>query len=174
MTLTTHAIIGASVAELFPQHYILAFVAGFISHLVIDSLPHFDYQIKSSKRNVNNPLDNDVIIGRAFIGDLLRIGFDACLGVLLAIIIFMYALHFGNITLVLIGAVAGILPDPLQFIYWKTRSPLLLPLQKFHIWIQKGKSLHIHPFYGLLLQFGLVVVVVAFIDFAHVYLKIKF
>jgi hypothetical protein len=47
MILSTHAIVGAALASLMPSHPIAAFAAGFASHFVIDSTPHWDYPLKS-------------------------------------------------------------------------------------------------------------------------------
>jgi len=159
MTLTTHAIVGAAAASLFPASPVLAFAAGFASHFAIDSLPHWDYRLLSKQDNPGDKLSEDMKFGRMFVFDLLRIGSDAALGVLLAAFIFSFWLFNLPLWFVVMGALAGILPDPLQFVYYKTRSKLLLPLQRFHIWVQKGKSIH-PPFYiGLLYQVLLVAVI---------------
>lgn len=160
MTLTTHAIVGAASAQLFPAHPALAFSAGFVSHLAIDSLPHWDYEILSLKHDERDPLSDDMVLGKKFLFDLVRIGSDALLGLVFSLLIFFYFFHTSTVTLILIGAAGGIFPDFLQFVYWKTRSKILTPLQRFHIWIQEGKSLHIHPLAGLSLQFAMVIVLV--------------
>ena len=157
MTLTTHAVAGATVAELFPSHPVLAFSAGFISHLAIDFLPHWDYKILSLQEDKKNPLNTDMILGKYFLLDLTRIGFDAFLGLILSLFIFGYFFN-KSLAIALIGAVGAFLPDALQFVYWKSRSKFLLPLQRFHIWVQEGKSLHIHPLLGLSLQLILIVI----------------
>ncbi|KKT77753.1 MAG: hypothetical protein UW74_C0034G0008 [Candidatus Giovannonibacteria bacterium GW2011_GWC2_44_8] len=162
MTLTTHAIIGATAAQLFPTRPVLAFSAGFASHLVIDSLPHWDYALFSLKRDIKNPLNNDMAIGKNFVLDLMRISLDAFLGLLLSFFIFYYFLHTLPATLVLAGVIGGLLPDFLQFVYFKTRSNVLAPLQKFHIWIQEERELRVHPFIGISLQLALVIVVISF------------
>lgn len=164
MTLTTHAIVGAAAASLFPASPVLAFAAGFASHLAIDSLPHWDYRIlsKQDPLKVEDKLQENMNVrSKEFVFDLLRIGSDAALGVVLACFIFSFWLFQFPLWLAVLGAVAGILPDPLQFVYYKTRSKLLLPLQRFHIWVQKGKSIY-PPFYiGLGLQLALVAAVLA-------------
>ncbi len=60
---------------------------------------------------------------------------------------------------------AGMLPDPLQFVYYKTRSRLLVPLQRFHIWIQKGKQIYPPALLGLSYQLLLVAAVVSLVWF---------
>ena len=165
MTLTTHAVVGAAAASLFPTNPALAFSAGFVSHLVIDSLPHWDYRVLSKKQDFNRLNDDMNVYDKRFVYDLLRIGGDALLGTILAIYIFSFWLFDLPVWFVVLGAWAGILPDPLQFVYWKTRSKLLLPLQRFHVWIQKGKSIEVSPIVGLFLQCILVFLVVSALKF---------
>jgi len=161
MTLTTHAVVGAAAASLFPSQPVLAFAAGFVSHLAIDALPHWDYSILSKQQETNRLNDDINVHNKKFFFDLARIGSDALLGTILAVLIFSFWLFDLPIWFVVLGAWAGILPDPLQFVYWKTRSKLLLPLQRFHIWIQKGKSIAPPPLLGLFYQLLLVVTLVA-------------
>lgn len=160
MTLTTHALVGAAAAQLFPQQPYLAFAVGFASHFAIDALPHWDYRPASLEKDQENPLDTDMRLGKQFIFDLIRIGSDAILGVVLSVIIFSFTIFHAPLPIVLIGAMAGILPDPLQFAYFKTRSIILEPLQRFHIAVQKGKSLYIKSLYGIGLQATLVLLIV--------------
>lgn len=155
MMLSTHAVAGAAVAELFPNHPVLAFVVGFASHFVLDSLPHWDYKLRSARKN-ENPLETDMELGRDFIVDIGKIAVDNVVG-------FAAALAFAKFThlplsIAFIGACGGVIPDALQFVYFKTRSKLLEPLQRFHIWIQEGRSLHIATWKGISLQAALVIV----------------
>lgn len=159
MTLATHAIVGAAFAELFPTHPIGAFAAGFASHLAIDSLPHWDYLPLSLRKDKERPLETDMVVGKNFLKDSLKIGLDALIGMIIAISIFNYFFHTAPLSITTIGAIAGILPDPLQFVYYKTRSQLLLPLQRFHVWVQKGKSLDVKPWIGVSLQLVLVIII---------------
>ena len=161
MTLSTHALVGAAVATLFPTHPAAAFVAGFASHLAIDSLPHWDYKPRSLVKNYEDPLETNMTVGKDFLMDFVKIALDAIIGASLAMLIFYVLFHVASITIIMIGVVAGILPDPLQFVYWKTRTPLLLPLQRFHIWVQKGKNLEVKPWIGISLQVGLVIIISA-------------
>ena len=90
MTLTTHAIVGATAASLFPEHPIIAFAAGFCSHFAIDSLPHWDYALLSKIEGATKLQGDMDIKNPLFLLDLLRIGSDALLGTTLAIFIFSF------------------------------------------------------------------------------------
>ena len=167
MTLTTHAIIGAAAAKIFSFNPILAGLAAFASHFIIDAIPHWDYQPKSFTKDPNNPMNNNMKVGKDFMRDLTRISGDASCGVIFSLFIFppenVY-LFF----IIMIGAFFGIIPDPLQYAYWKIRREPLISLQKFHIWIHsKNKKLSIERRWvvGTVLQAVLVIFVVGLTKF---------
>ena len=60
------------------------------------------------------------------------------------------------------GAIAGMLPDALQFAYFKWRHEPLVSLQKFHNWVHPKLSLHNKPFIGVLSQ-AIVILLIVFI-----------
>jgi len=133
MILTTHAIVGAAAGRLV-FNPLLSFIMGFISHFLIDAVPHWSYPLASLSRDKKNLLKNDMIINRHFIKDLIFIAVDFCSGIILAIFIFQGRIGFINISLpLLFGALGGILPDILQFAYFKIRREPLIALQKLHI-----------------------------------------
>ncbi len=141
MTLTTHAIVGAAAARLFPQHPVLAFSAAFASHFLIDAIPHWDYSLRSYKRDESNHLNNDMSTsGLNFVLDLLDIGFDLFLAMFLPFLIFGSVI-FSESFIVLCGIIGGVLPDALQFVYMKFRHEPLVSLQKFHILIHTGTKI---------------------------------
>jgi len=137
MILSTHAIVGGAIACLLPSHPILVAVASFASHFAIDAIPHWDYPLKSIAlgRSANN---RRLKMNGLFLRDLSFIGFDACVGLALAIWLFAVP---GTAWVVALGALAGMLPDPLQFVHsiWP-REPLN-SLQRFHGWIHSKRKL---------------------------------
>ncbi len=157
MTLATHAVVGALTAQLFPAHPLVSFVVGFASHFLIDAIPHWDYHLASFRENRESALGNDMHISKKSILDFIKIGFDICLGIFLSFAI------IGPVPLrgasVFWGAVGGILPDPLQFVYWKFRREPFLSLQRFHVWIHTKKKLKGRPLVGIPLQVALVAIV---------------
>jgi hypothetical protein len=160
MTLATHALVGASAAVLFPEKPLEAFLVGFVSHFAIDSLPHLDYKLYSFETNTNDSLSADMKFGKAFLIDLRNTAIDSILGVSLSVIVFAVFVFQAPIITVFIAACAGILPDFLQFVYFKTRSKLLEPLQKLHIWVHKWKIPKISWRIGILSQALLVLLIV--------------
>ena len=160
MILTTHAIAGAAIAQFFPAHPVLAFGAGFVSHFLLDTIPHWDYTLRSSKKDEQNPLSVDMEVGKDFFVDLVKIGFDIMLGVFASAFILGFVFGVPITTAAWLGMFGGMLPDFLQFAYMKWRREPLLSLQKFHHWIHSEKKLKQYPFSGILLQTLLVAVVV--------------
>jgi hypothetical protein len=137
MILSTHAIVGGAVASLCPSHPMLVAVLGFASHFAIDAIPHWDYPLQSIsvKAGANN---RKLKLNRQLFLDLFLIGFDACAG--LALTLWLFATP-ENLVLIALGAIAGMSPDPLQFVHsLYPRQPLKL-LQRFHVWIHSKQRL---------------------------------
>lgn len=156
MVLSTHAVVGAGVALMMPQHPVLGFLAGFMSHFVLDSLPHWDYPLFSVMSDEEKPMDTDMnVFSKMFLLDLLKIFLDMMIG---AVAIYLL---FGNkhIPLVLFaGAAGGILPDVLQFAYFKFRKWPLTVLQRFHNWAHTENKLNHRHILGPTLQLIFVIV----------------
>jgi hypothetical protein len=156
MTLTTHAIVGAAAARVFSFHPVAAFFAAFASHFLIDALPHWDYKLRSARHDDQNPMNDDMAINRDFFVDLIKIGCDAFLGLLLSYIIFQPSGDY-QLWIIGLGVFGGILPDPLQFLYFKWRHEPMVSLQKFHIWIHTDLKLENRWISGGILQLTLIV-----------------
>ncbi|MBP6948494.1 MAG: hypothetical protein KBC41_02400 [Candidatus Pacebacteria bacterium] len=154
MILATHAVVGTIVATTLTSNPYIAFTIAFGSHFMLDSIPHWDYSLLSFKKDPEGKLNHDMVIGKKFLFDLTRIGIDALIGAIISFTLAFYILDIHSIPLVCATILGGILPDPLQFVYWKTRSRFLLPLQKFHKWIH-ARSIQIHHTHGLLLQIAI-------------------
>ncbi len=152
MTLTTHAITGAALASLTPNQPLVGFAVGFVSHFVLDAIPHWDYPLASQKRDGDNPLNDDIVINKDFVKDLFIIGFDGVIGLLLACLFYIYYLKYSALV-ILCGIVGATLPDALQFIQIKFKHEPFNTLRKFHIvWIHSKTRLDSRPFLGILLQ----------------------
>ncbi len=151
MILVTHSALGAALGAMAGEPALGA-ALGFASHFVLDAIPHWDYELRSSRKDEQNPLNDDLIIGRDFWFDLLKIGLDAALGLGLA---FWLAGGLG-----LAGAFGALLPDFLPFAYFKFRRfPPLRALQKFHLRVHATRRLT-EPILGSGLQLALIIIVV--------------
>lgn len=154
MILTTHAIVGASVAQLFPAHPAVAFAAGFVSHFILDSFPHWDYDLASARRD-NDGHVKDLAVNAAFARDLLKIAFDFVIGF---VSVYFFLGQVGNESQLLWGAIGGVAPDFLQFVYFKLRVWPLTKLQRFHQYIQRGRKIR-SPWWGIATQMLVVAIV---------------
>lgn len=139
MILATHALAGAAVAELFPQHPVLGFFAGFVSHFVLDAIPHQDYYLESlvHKRNINAV---DMEIGPAFMRDLMKMSLDLAIG--FTGVWFLFSRFHHPLLAGIAGGIGGVLPDAFQFLYFKFR--IGQSLQRFHTRIQESTLLENH------------------------------
>lgn len=161
MILTTHAVTGAVVGALASNNLPVAAFAGLASHFLLDAIPHMDYHLWSSHEDEVQPLNNDIDVWNPhFLSDLLKIGFDMAFGLLLVVILFFAAdprVFLGA----LVGAVFAILPDPLQFIYMKTRREPFVTIQKFHIFMDTKIKLKRIPWLGISTQILLVLIMIS-------------
>ncbi len=133
MSLATHALVGVAAARLFPQRPVTAFTVAFASHFLLDAIPHWDYPLGSYRSGPNNGMGADMVLGRAFFVDLLHIGTDAFLGVLLCAAVF-WPVPGPRLDAFILGVTGGMLPDALQFVYLKFKHQPFTALQRFHLW----------------------------------------
>jgi hypothetical protein len=138
MILTNHAIVGAALASLVPNAPVAGFAIGFLSHFVLDAIPHWDYDLQSIKEDKNNPLNNEMPLNGKFLKDILKIGLDFFVGLSLSFLIFVVYFKY-SILAIFCGVAGAMTPDALQFIYMKWRHEPLISLQRFHLWIHAEK-----------------------------------
>lgn len=74
--LSTHAVVGAAIAALMPDHPALAFVSRIASHFAVDAIPHWDYPLRAISIKPNN--DPALTMNLALFQDLGLIALDAC------------------------------------------------------------------------------------------------
>src|ERR1044072_2451537 len=123
MFLSTHAIAGAAVATLFPQQPVLGLAVGFVSHFVLDAIPHFDYKLESTEYG-DDMKKIDMPFGPKFARDLARTGVDSASGLVLSIALFGGGAPYG-IILAILGAGAGVVPHVVQVGYMKMERAAL-------------------------------------------------
>ncbi len=159
MILMTHAIAGAAAARLFPSNPVAAFIAAFLSHFVLDAISHWNYKLLSHKKNPSDPLNGDMIFGKKFIIDISKIFLDFIAGIVLSIWLFNPQSDYQTSILIL-GALGGMLPDALQFAYWKLKIEPFRSLQKFHRWIHTKYEIENHLVLGVISQALIIAIIV--------------
>lgn len=162
MILAPHAIAGAGLASMIPEHPIWGFVLGYASHFVLDVIPHWDYKLSSKIEDKNNPMNSDILINKKFILDLFKMGLDTFLGLFLSFLFFGLNEPSYVLVAILCGVTGGVLPDVFQFAYYKWRHWPLSTLQKFHLKMHSKIRLESGIKSGLLIYLALVSWIVAF------------
>lgn len=160
MTLTSHAVVGAAIVSAVPTHPVLAFSLGFCSHFLLDAIPHWDYPLGSMLEDKENPMNSDMKIGKSFLFDLCKIGLDFLLGFILTFLFFGLGRDFSYNNVLFFGALGAVLPDALQFLYFKWRHEPIVSLQKFHQWIHSKIELKDKPVLGISSQIIFIALVV--------------
>jgi hypothetical protein len=158
VTLTTHGIVGGAIVGLLPSHPIVGLCLAFASHFLLDSIPHWDYPIRSD--SVRPEKKAVMKYDWALLADAITIGTDAILGLALALILFGTVNKPGLFILVGLGASAAILPDALQFAYARFPREPLASLQRFHEWIHTSYQMRKQPVVGVVSQIAFVAIVV--------------
>jgi len=113
MIIIPHMLVGAAIGRRVHNIW-LVFIFGFISHYLLDFLPHWDYL---SRIEITNP------------DHLIKIGLDFILGVS---IIFILIRSCSKKWLVLVGIIAALLPDFLNVIYYSFGFQWLELLSQLH------------------------------------------
>lgn len=169
MILSVHATFGAAVASLVPTHPLEAFTLGFVSHFLIDAIPHKDYELISIDHDPAGKMKPfDFLTEKIkLLRDVLLVSFDALLGIVLAFLFFFNPVHPG---IFLIGAVASMIPDFLTFLYLLIKHKSLNVFFSFHSSIVHSKIvLNLNQVVGVILQFcTLAVLIVILFGVKHV------
>jgi hypothetical protein len=153
MILSVHAIFGAAVASLVPNHPGLGFALGFASHLALDMIPHRDYDLISVDKIADNKLKFSEGIFNKFrlLRDMAVVSLDAVLGLILAFMFFfnpVYPLAF------IVGAFGSLLPDFLTFVYLVIKHRSLELFYNFHASFVHSKIiLNLNQVVGVFFQF---------------------
>ena len=165
MTLSTHAVVGATSAALFPSHPITAFIAGFLSHFILDAIPHWDYKILSAYANPDMALSKkSAMADKYFMLDLLRTGSDAFIGLSVVFLIW-YPAFSAEWRILLLGAIGGMFPDFLQFVYARFPHQPMTAIQRFHNFIHADYRLDDKPVLGIFLQIVTMICVVILVKY---------
>jgi hypothetical protein len=156
MILSTHAVVGAAIATLLPRDPVLVFAAGVASHFVIDAIPHWDYPLRGI--SVGRSQTRAIRLNSALFRDVCLIGLDAVAGLALAILLFG---HSAPLWIIALGAIAAMLPDPLQLVHRLYPREPLRTLQRFHEWMHTDTRLGWRIGVGSQLVFSWAVVIAA-------------
>ena len=137
MVLASHIIVSGLLASQ-TGNYFLAALIGFISHYILDAIPHWDnYLSLNFKPRAEN--EKGFLWHKFFIKEAVKIAVDIFAGLIILFLLFRI-FEPVNVFPALIGIFFGILPDPLQLLYFITKWKLLKLNADFQYAIQKIKQ----------------------------------
>ena len=154
MILTPHAIIGAAVSNMLPIYPELGFVLAFFSHYIADSIPHNHYRHDSFILKETKCIAS-LIHNIKGLYQFSLIMFDFFIGLFLSILIF--SRDWNTLLITLLGVIGGVLPDFLQFLYFKFKKWPFVSLQKFHGKFECKKNIEHKPFLGASIQLATII-----------------
>ena len=113
MVFTPHIIVGAAIGAK-TQDLGLIIILGFLSHFIMDKLPHWDYSwsgVRNFKKDKNF---------KAFFSDSLKMAADITFGLLIVFLILWYKniLSFDYLPFILFGIFISLLPDMIYGFSW--------------------------------------------------------
>lgn len=166
MILTAHIVAAGAISKPVFQNPGLVFLLALVSHYLLDTIPHWDYQAKSVKKDKNNSMVKASVLPgkKLFRNDLLKMGLDASIGTLIAFFMIKPSLDWHSFSLMASLIIGATLPDFITGInlFWK-KFPTL-EFTKFHHFIHsKNKILNKKPLLGLSLYIiGIVFLLILF------------
>lgn len=130
MILTPHAVVGAALANIFPNNPEIGFSLALASHYVLDTIPHWEYKldgfVDEKKDKVTSITKNFKLVFKP----LLFIFSDFLLAIILSYLLFVRDRYSFYLTIG--GVFFSVLPDFLQFVYLKFQNIFWIKVQKIH------------------------------------------
>lgn len=152
MFLTVHATLGAAIGY-YSGNIWLSFIAGLVSHLVLDAIPHGDEILIEKKSFFTFPDIKKIIKIASLDGFIMMIW-----------LLFLYRQNLLPLTLpILAGIFGSILPDGLSGIYLLTNNSLLKKITLAHWSLHHFIKIHVSLFFGFIIQLSLVLLFLSII-----------
>jgi hypothetical protein len=140
MTLTTHSVAGALIAQTFVSIPVIGLPLAFFSHFVLDAIPHREYKTVAIFDSNGISTDKKLFSRPGIWSDLFKIGLDFGLGlVMIVLLVWIWGVSLNG--LVVTGGLLGMFPDFMQFVYSRLPIKPLKILQSFHMWIHTDSHL---------------------------------
>jgi hypothetical protein len=158
MILTPHAIVGATLANIFPDNPALGFSLAFTSHYVLDMLPHVDYKFSNFLDTKTKKL-NSIFYDKKLYSNFLSIVIDFLAAVLICVLFFVRS--YKSLFITLVGVAGGVLPDFLQFLYYKFNMQPWIFFQKIHTKFHALIKVKNSYFWGIFLEIFIPILILA-------------
>lgn len=160
MILFSHAIAGAAAANLFPDNPAAGLAAAFLSHYLIDTIPHRDYEIEhffdEDPKTAKKAFRNMTAKFKFFASVTL----DAVLGVFLSLVLFVRDER--SLYLTIMGIAIAFLPDLFQFLFHKFKKQPWIFFQYIHDAFHHPDKMKNRPVVGTLTQAGTIFLIILF------------
>lgn len=130
MILTPHAIVGATLTNLFPSNPEVGFSLAFMSHYFLDMIPHAEYSLSGFIEDKKEKADSISYNLKSAFKPLLFIGIDLTIGIVLSYFIFVRDEQ--SLYLTIGGVFFAVLPDFLQTVYLKFKNRFWTKVQRVH------------------------------------------
>lgn len=152
---------GAAAAKVLSSHPLEAFVIGWLSHYILDSVVHWDYPLSITGGEEHAPLNIREASKKLIAYDVAKVLIDVLLG---ALIIYVLSRNFSpdNIHLLIAGAFGATIPDFLQFLYGVFKVRILAILQDFHNFMHAKRTLKGRPIFGITAQICVILIATYF------------
>lgn len=156
MFLTVHATLGAAIGY-YSGNIWLGFIGGFISHLLLDIIPHGDEILAEGKPFFTSKDIKKIIKVASLDGFIMTIWF-----------LFLYWQNLLPLTLpILAGIFGSILPDGLGGIYLLTDNSLLKKITFVHWNLHHLIKIRLSLFFGFIVQFTCLAIFYLLLFFRH-------
>ena len=126
MILASHIIVSGLLGAT-TQNYFLAATLGFFSHFIVDAIPHWDDYLSPEFDSRAKSEKSLFLKSRYFYKEISKVAIDILIGISVLSLIFFKTSGFDNITYAAVGIFFGVLPDPLQLLYFMTNWRFLKP-----------------------------------------------
>lgn len=130
MVLSVHTLVGGALGAVLPVAPATSFVIGFISHFVLDAIPHSDYPLRSLSKDREDRGGDAMVKDARLAHDIFVNGIDGILGFLVLISL---TVNSGSLVPIVFGAIGACVPDGLQFLHF------MFPKVR---WLKAFKSFH--------------------------------
>lgn len=124
MILASHVII-SGILGAQTGNYFLAALTGFISHYILDAIPHWDKYLSPEFKKKTELKDGAIFKEKFFWKEISKVVIDILIGTAIFFLIFFKFFSTGSIVSAIVAIFFGVLPDPLQLLYFVTHSRFL-------------------------------------------------
>ncbi|MBI2635258.1 MAG: hypothetical protein HYW79_01810 [Parcubacteria group bacterium] len=134
MTLASHIIISGLLGAT-TNNYFLAATLGFLSHFIVDAIPHWDNYLSPDFESRAKSKKILFLKDRFLYKELGKIAIDILIGLSVLSLMFFKNYEIGDLSYAAIAVFFGVLPDPLQLLYLMTNWRPLKPNHKIQLYL---------------------------------------